>query len=537
VSAVVAKLDPAPPLLQASALCVRIGGRDTPLLGPIDISLGAGECLGLIGESGSGKSLTVLALMGLLPPGLQASGTLQWDGAQIPWNSPAQRDLRGRALAWMPQDPQASLHPLRTLGAQLQESLRLRRGLDAASARSEARRLFEELELPTPSELLHRFPHQLSGGQRQRVGLALALSGAPRILLADEPTSALDPRLAGEMLALLDRLRRDRGLGLVLVSHDLPLVGRHAERVLILQGGREVESGAATEVFAAPRAHYTRDLLAADRLPAPTPMALGETVLEVVGLEVRYPRSSEAAVRQASLQLRRGECLALIGASGSGKSSLGRALLRLLRHGVSGEVRFLGEDLLRADRAALRRLRGRIGVVFQDPYASLDPRMRVAEIVAEPLRIHTQLDDSARKARVAELLAQVGLADPELPGRYPHQFSGGQRQRIAIARALACRPDLLLCDEAVSALDARHRADILALLARLKAEQGLAMLFITHDLAAAKALADRAALMQGGRLRGPGPAAELLDRAGEAWAQGREAVEGSDAGDLASSLH
>ena len=475
--------------------------------------------------------------MGLLPPGLQASGALNWAGQILPWGSAAQRGLRGRDLAWMPQDPQASLHPLRTLGAQLRESLRLRRGLDAGAARAEALRLFEELELPTPEQLLERYPHQISGGQRQRLGLALALSGAPRILLADEPTSALDPRLAGEMLGLLDRLRRERGLGLVLVSHDLPLIGRHADRVLILQGGREVETGRSVEVFAAPQAAYTRELLAADQLPAPVACAPGEIVLEVEALEVRYPRSPEAAVRQASLQLRRGECLALIGASGSGKSSLGRAVLRLLRQGVSGRVRFLGEDLLLADRAALRRLRGRIGVVFQDPYASLDPRMRIADIVAEPLRIHTALNESARKARVAELLAQVGLADPDLPERYPHQFSGGQRQRIAIARALACRPDLLICDEAVSALDARHRADILALLAKLRSEQGLAMLFITHDLAAAKALANRAALMQGGHLRGPGAAAEVLDRAGEAWGQGKEAEEGTDAGDLAPALH
>ena len=537
MNAVVVESGSAPPLLQANALCVHVAGREAPLLGPVELSLRAGECLGLIGESGSGKSLTVLALMGLLPPGLRASGAMQWDGRPVPWQSSAQRDLRGRALAWMPQDPQASLHPLRSLGAQLQESLRLRRGLDGAAARAESLRLFEELELPTPAALLDRYPHQISGGQRQRLGLALALSGAPRILLADEPTSALDPRLAGEMLGLLDRLRRERGLGLVLVSHDLPLVGRHADRLLILQGGREVESGPAADIFAAPRAAYTRELLSADQLVKAPPTTLGETVLEVRDLEVRYPRSPEPAVRQASLQLRRGECLALIGASGSGKSSLGRALLRLLRHGVSGQVHFLGEDLLRADRLALRRLRGRIGVVFQDPYASLDPRMTVGQIVAEPLRIHTPLDDSARKARVAELLAQVGLADPDVTGRYPHQFSGGQRQRIAIARALACRPDLLLCDEAVSALDARHRADILALLARLKAEQGLAMLFITHDLAAARVLADRAALMQGGYLRGSGAAADLLDRAGEAWGQGKDADEGTAAEDLASALH
>ncbi len=537
MSALASELETHAPLLQVQGLRVQLAGREAPLLGPLDLQLRAGECLGLIGESGSGKSLTVLSLMNLLPPGLSASGTLLWNGAPVAWSSAQQRALRGREIAWMPQDPQASLHPLRTLGAQLRESLQRRRGLDAGRARAESRRLFEEMELPTPAQLLERYPHQISGGQRQRVGLALALSGAPRILLADEPTSALDPRLANEMLALLERLRRERGLGLVLVSHDLPLVGRHADRVLILQGGREVESGRASDIFAAPRAAYTRDLLAAEHLPAPAPADAGEVVLEVEALQVRYPRSPEPAVRDARLQLRRGECLALIGASGSGKSSLGRALLRLLRQGVSGRVSFLGEDLLQADRAALRGLRGRIGVVFQDPYASLDPRMRVGEIVAEPLRIHATLGPQERQARVAELLAQVGLADPGLSERYPHQFSGGQRQRIAIARALACRPDLLICDEAVSALDARHRADILALLARLKVGQGLAMLFITHDLAAAKALADRAALMQGGHLRGPGPADEWLDRAGEAWGQGREADEGTAAGDLASALH
>ena len=499
------------PRLRITALEVTAPGHDAPLLGPLDLQLRAGQCLGLIGESGSGKSLTVLSLMGLLPPGLKATGRLEFAGESMPLLSPAHRALRGRGIAWMPQDPQASLHPLRRVGSQLTESLRVLRGLDAASALAQARRLFEELELPDPAALLARYPHQLSGGQRQRVGLALALAGNPQVLLADEPTSALDPRLADEILGLLDRLRAQRSLALLLVSHDLPLVGRHAQRLLILQRGRTVEAGPAQDIFSAPTQDYTRELLAADRLPPPQPARQGDVVLEVSNLVVRYPRSKEDAVRCIDLQLRQGECLALVGASGSGKSSLGRALLRLFRRGVQGRIQFEGEDLLLAGREPLRRLRGRLGVVFQDPYGSLDPRMRVADIVAEPLRIHESLSPSARRERVLAALADVGLA-PDLADRYPHQFSGGQRQRIAIARALVRRPSLLVCDEAVSALDARHRADILALLSGLKTKHGLALLFITHDMSAAHALADRVAVMDQGVLVEVGDAGQVLSR-------------------------
>ena len=505
----------APVLLSVRGLRVHLAGGAEPLVGPLDFELARGACLGLIGESGSGKSLSVLALLGLLPPGLSASGELQWEGSAIAIGSPAQRALRGRAIAWMPQDPQAALHPLRRVGDQLIESLRVLRGLDRSAARAEAMAQFAALDLPQPAQLLARYPHQLSGGQRQRVGLALALAGAPRLLLADEPTSALDPDLAQDLLVLLAQLRAERGLAVVLVSHDLPLVGRHADAVAILQRGRVVEAGPTRRVFAAPQAEYTRELLAADRLPEPTPAVPGAPLLEVSGLGVRYPRSPREAVSDVDVVLHQGECLALIGGSGSGKSSLGRAVLRLFRRGVRGQVRFEGEDLLAAGPGRLRRLRGRIGVVFQDPYASLDPRHRIAEIVGEPLRIHGPFDPIIRRARIAEVLAEVGLGDPDVLDRYPHQFSGGQRQRIAIARALACRPSLLLCDEAVSALDARHRADVLALLARLKAEQGLALLFITHDWEAARTLADRVAVMQDGRVVRQGAAGDILgcDRA------------------------
>lgn len=479
------------------------------LLGPLDLDLAPGQCLGLVGESGSGKSLTVLSLLGLLPPGLRAQGELLLDGERFELGSRAHHGLRGRAIAWMPQDPQASLHPLRSVGVQLTESLRALRGLDAAGARHAALALFERLQLPDPPALLGRHPHQLSGGQRQRVLLALALAGEPRLLLADEPTSALDPRLAEEALALLDGLRREFGLAVLLVSHDLPLVAAHARRVAILRGGELVEAGDADEVFADPRHAYTRELLAADRLPTPEPAAPGPQLLRLDAVSVSYPRAPAPALQEASLELHRGECLALVGESGSGKSTLGRAVLRLARSGVSGRILLDGEDLLLARPGRLRALRRRIGVVFQDPYASLDPRMRLAELIAEPLRIHAIGSAASRRARALELLSAVGL-DPALADRYPHQLSGGQRQRVAIARALATDPDLLVCDEAVSALDAHHRAGVLALLARLKRERGLALLFITHDHGAARALAERTALLADGRLRAIGETAVVL---------------------------
>ncbi|MGH8080612.1 MAG: nickel ABC transporter ATP-binding protein NikE, partial [Lysobacter sp.] len=476
-------------------------GAMQPLLGPIDLQLHVGQCLGVVGESGSGKSLTALALLGLLPAQLQARGQLEVDGVPVGLSSAAHARLRGHALGWVPQDPLASLHPLRRIGAQLIETLRAVRGFDAGAADAQARGLLERVQLPEPAAALRRYPHEFSGGQRQRIAIALALATRPRGLIADEPTSALDARIARDILDLLDRLRREDGLSLLLISHDLPLVGAYAQELLVLKRGDVVERGVTAEVFAAPAQAYTRALLAADRiapLTAPTHPSDEPVLLAGEGLRMRYPRSTRPALDGVDIELRRGEGLALVGESGSGKSTLGRALLRLLR-GAQGQVRFDGVDLATLDATALRKLRARTGVVFQDPYASLDPRQRVAEIVAEPLRIHGERDASLRRARAAELLRAVGL-DESMLDRYPHQFSGGQRQRIAIARALATQPQLLVCDEAVSALDAHHRAAILALLAQLKRERGLALLFVTHDLAAAAAVAERIAVLEAGRI-------------------------------------
>jgi ABC-type glutathione transport system ATPase component len=522
--------------LRMRELEVHAGARK--LLGPLDLDLHPGRCLGVVGESGSGKSLTALSLLGLLPAGLRAQGMLALEReaqhgdvatAKIALGrdlAKAHVALRGRVLAWVPQDPLASLHPLRRVGAQLHETLRAH-----GQPQQQARALLARVRLPDPDAALRRYPHEFSGGQRQRIAIALALASRPRYLIADEPTSALDARIAREILDLIDTLRREEGLGLMLISHDLPLVGAYADEVLVLQRGAVVERGATRAVFAQPQHAYTRELLDADRLPLP---AVGATnpadvgfdrsigmavatgvvptealpLLRAEAMTMRYPRAAKPALDAVDLILHRGEGLALLGESGSGKSTLGRAVLRLL-HGAQGRVWLNDVELTALSGAALRAQRKRIGVVFQDPYASLDPRMRIGEIVSEPLRIHDIGDTAARTQKARGLLAAVGL-DPALAERYPHQASGGQRQRIAIARALACDPELLVCDEAVSALDAHHRAGVLRLLAQLKRERGLALLFVTHDIAAAAAVAERIAVLDAGKIVEIGPAEMVL---------------------------
>ena len=485
------------PVFQVESLQVHLKHQSEPLLGPLSFHCDESECLGLVGESGSGKSLTALSLLGLLPPGLRASGRLQLFGEDIVFDSPRHRALLGHAIAWMPQDASAALHPLRTVGDQLCESIGVLQKLDAKSSRNAALHLFAQFELPDPEILLHRYPHQLSGGQRQRVLLAIALAGKPKILIADEPTSALDPRLAREALELLESLRKKLQLAILLISHDLPLLGAYAQRVMVLQRGKVVETGSVARIFANAEHPYTRELLAAEHLPALEPHQVGENILQVDKLDIRYPRAMNNAVEQARFELRRGECLVILGESGSGKSTLGRACLRLIRHGVSGSIRLDGEDILQAPRLRLRAMRRRMGVVFQDPAASLNPRKKIVDIITEPLRIQTDLNSAQRRARASELLQQVGLDDSALD-RYRHQFSGGQQQRIAIARALAMSPDILICDEAVSALDAHHRSAIIGLLGEIVQNQHLAMVFITHDLACARALADQVLVMDKG---------------------------------------
>jgi peptide/nickel transport system ATP-binding protein len=493
-------------------LQVHLARRDEPLLGPVSLSCDKGECLGLVGESGSGKSLTALSLLGLLPPGLRASGELRLFGESMAFNSPEHLQLLGHTIAWMPQDASAALHPLRTVGDQLLESICVLQKISRPEARTELLHLFTQLELPEPATLQHRYPHQLSGGQRQRVLLALALAGKPKILIADEPTSALDPRLAREALELLDKLRTTLQLAIVLISHDLPLLANYAQRVCVLQRGKVVETGSSESIFQNAQHAYTQELLAAEHLPRLPAHAIGETILQASQLNIRYPKAKKYAVSDAAFDLKRGECLVVLGESGSGKSTLGRACLRLMRQGVSGSIRLDGEELLQASPRRLRQLRQRMGVVFQDPAASLNPRKKIVDIISEPLLIQTQLDVAQRRAKVSELLAQVGMQDDALE-RYRHQFSGGQQQRIAIARALAMSPDILFCDEAVSALDAHHRGEIIRLLGDIIRTRGLALVFITHDLSAAQALADQVLIMDQGRILEHGTADAIWQHA------------------------
>ena len=480
-----------------------------PLLGPLSLRLQAGQCVGLVGESGSGKSLTGLALLDLLPDGLRGRGRLRVDGLAVSLHSPAHAALRGRCFGLVPQDPLAALHPLRSIGAQLVETLGVARRLPRGDARAEAVALLRRVQLPEPGTALARYPHQFSGGQRQRIAIALALATRPRFLIADEPTSSLDARIAREILELLDRLRREQGLGLLLISHDLPLVGAYAQEIIVLRAGEVVEAGDTAAVFGAPDHEYTRELLAADQLqaaPAADPDA--PLLLHARGLRMRYRGAARDALDGVDIELRKGEGLALVGESGSGKSTLGRVLLKLMR-GSQGAITLDGVRVDTLPAGELRRLRRRIGVVFQDPYASLDPRLPVWRLIAEPLRIHGIGTAASQRARALELLLAVGM-DATALERFPHQFSGGQRQRIAIARALSTDPDLLVCDEAVSALDAHHRASVLALLARLKLERRLALLFVTHDLAAASAVAERIAVLEGGRIVESGATAAVL---------------------------
>ena len=482
-------------LLSVSDLRVE-DGRGRELLSPLSFSLDAGQCLGIVGESGSGKSLTALALCGLLPEPLQASGHLQLgdepDAASSFDLSGDLSAVRGGGIALVFQDALASLHPLRSIGSQLRETLCVRRAMSRAQADVEARQLLSRMQLP--GAMLSRLPHQVSGGQRQRMLLALALATQPRVLIADESTSALDPQVQASVLDLLRREVLGRGIGLIFIGHDLSVVASLADRLAVFHRGHLLEQGATASVIGQPAHDYTRQLIAAARLPAAMPASPTSPLLSLRNLRVRYPGAERNALSVDALDIGRGEALALVGESGSGKSTLAKALLRLLPASDDGEIMLDGMRWDRLSGAALRRTRRRVQCVFQDPYASLDPRQRIDRLLAEPRRIHGRSTD---RESLITLLAAVGL-DADALVRYPHAFSGGQRQRIAIARALAAEPDLLIADEAVSALDARVRGEILALLNRLKAQRGLSLLFITHDMDAAAAVADRIAVMKDG---------------------------------------
>ncbi|MCQ4161844.1 dipeptide ABC transporter ATP-binding protein [Roseomonas sp. GC11] len=494
------------PLLAVEGL--RVGTGSFHAVEDVSFCVAAGEILALVGESGSGKTATGRAILGLLPPGLERlAGAIRLQGEDLAHVTPARlRALRGGSIGMVFQEPMVSLNPAMTIGAQLGEALALHSDLDAATRRAACIAMLRRVRISDPESCLAAYPHEFSGGMRQRIMLAAVMLPKPRLLIADEPTTALDNLAQAEVLDLMVELARDSGTAVLLVTHNLGLVARYADRALVMQRGRVVEEGPARRLLAAPREAYTRQLVAAmPRRTARPERPTREILLEARGLVVDYPGRvrllrrlpGKRAVKGVDIVLRRGETVALVGGSGSGKTTLGRALLRLVEP-TGGQLLFQGQDVTAGRGAAVRDFRLACQIIFQDPYSSLDPRQRIGEIVAEPLRHEPGLDAASRAARVAETFAAVGL--PGLDRRFPHQLSGGQRQRVAIARAIVRRPALVVADEPVSALDMTVQAQILALIRQLQEERGFACLFISHDLGAVVEVADRVLVMQDGMI-------------------------------------
>jgi peptide/nickel transport system ATP-binding protein len=480
-----------------------------PILHEVAMAADAGEVLGVIGESGSGKSMTALAVMGLLPPGAETRGRILLDGADLLARTEAEMcRIRGRDIGMIFQEPMTALNPLQTIGAQVAETVRIHRAAGRREALGLARETLERVGLPASRFPLSRYPHELSGGQRQRVGIAMAIALRPKLLIADEPTTALDVTTQAQILALLRRLVDADGMALMLITHDLAVVADLADRLAIMNRGEVVEAGETAEVMREMRHPYTRALFAASsHRPHRLPRLARTPLLEVQGLVREYPGVRRGlfgrappfrAVRGVSFVLNHGESLGLVGESGCGKSTLTRAILGL-EELQGGSVRVEGEAV-RAGETMPRDLRAKMQVVFQDPYGSFNPRHRVARLVAEPFHLLEEPPRGEERRRAVEAaLVDVGL-DAGDAEKYIHEFSGGQRQRIAIARALIIRPKLIVLDEAVSALDVQVRAQILDLLAGLSLRYGIAYLFIGHDLTVVRSVTDRVMVMKAGEI-------------------------------------
>ncbi|WP_347310853.1 ABC transporter ATP-binding protein [Defluviimonas sp. SAOS-178_SWC] len=491
-------------LLAVRDLSLAIHGA--PILSDVSFDIAPGETFGLVGESGSGKSMTALALMGLLPHGAATSGKAAFLGNDLlGLPERALTRLRGNEIGMIFQEPMTALNPMKTIGDQVAETLLIHRAASRGDARAVAREMLARVGLPEDRFPLSLYPHELSGGQRQRVAIAMAIALRPRLLIADEPTTALDVTTQAQILDLLAGLTREEEMALLLITHDLAVVAGRTTHTAVMQQGRIVEQGETEPLFRARSHDYTRRLFAAsEHRPERRPRARPEPLLEVDAATRDYllPRPSPLAphpvlraVDGVSLTIAKGESLGLVGESGCGKSTLTRAILGLdpLQ---SGAIRLDGGEVT-AGHTMPRALRARMQVVFQDPYGSFNPRHLVGRLVAEPFHLTGTPPDA--EARVAAALEEVGLK-AEDRRKYIHEFSGGQRQRIAIARALIIRPDLIVLDEAVSALDVRVRAQILDLLARLQESHGLAYLFVSHDLSVVRSITDRVMVMQAGRI-------------------------------------
>ncbi|MEZ5885727.1 MAG: ABC transporter ATP-binding protein [Paracoccaceae bacterium] len=499
--------------VEGLTVSVRTEGGVRPLVRDLSFTLARGEVLAIAGESGSGKSITSLAIMGLLPPPavrVTAGHIRLGDTDLTSLPEAAMRGVRGDRIAMIFQEPMTSLNPVMTVGAQLIEAIRTHEPVPRAEALRRAIEALGAVRLSEPARRMRQYPHELSGGMRQRVMIAMALALRPEVLIADEPTTALDVTVQREVLDLLRDLQRETGTAIILITHDMGVVAEMADRVIVMKDGAMVEAAPTRDLFRRPAAPYTRALLAAvPRIgtgAARTGKAAPEPVAALDEVMVRFPLrggllgrvlQNVHAVERVSFDIRRGETFALVGESGCGKSTIARAIVGLVPH--DGSIRVAERELRTLDPEGRRALCRDVQMVFQDPMAALDPRMQVGDLIAEPLLIHRIGSPADRRARAVELLARVGL-EKDHADRYPHEFSGGQRQRICIARALALNPRLIIADESVSALDVSVQARVLALLQELQEEMGLSYLFISHDMAVVENVSDRVAVMYLGQI-------------------------------------
>ncbi len=492
----------------------------------VSLSILRGQCLGIVGESGSGKSQTFLAAFGLSSDNARVSGSVKFQGREVLGLGRKQLDgVRGRHAAFVFQDPLTALTPHLTIETQLCEVLAHHFQITGAAARERAMQWLERVRIPEAARRLKQYPHELSGGMRQRVLIAMAMMAEPALLIADEPTTALDATVQAQVLDLIEDLQNDTGAAVALITHDMGVIARMAQRVAVMREGEIVETGAVDDIYNAPKADYTRMLLkAVPRIDGERALTLaqpdaGPPILKVDDLRVHFPIKVEGgllgrtkqlrAVDGVSFELRAGETLGLVGESGCGKSTLARALVQLLPR-TAGAVTFLGRNLLPSQREAIRKARQDMQIVFQDPLASLDPRMSLGASIAEPLiAFAPELDRDGRERRVKEMMRQVEL-DPDLINRYPHGLSGGENQRVGVARAMILKPKLVVCDEAVSALDVSIQAQILKLLADLQREFQTSFLFISHDLAVVRAISHNVLVLYLGRAVEYGPADVIL---------------------------
>lgn len=538
------------PQININNLSVSFGNKKSKseVLHEISFAVLKNEVLGIVGESGSGKSVTSLALMGLLPKkNTEITGEVLFDNKNLTTLKESEyRKLRGNEIAMIFQEPMSALNPSIKCGKQVSEMLQLHLKMSSSEAKKETLSLFEKVKLPRPKELYNSYPHQISGGQMQRVMIAMAISCKPKLLIADEPTTALDVTVQKEILQLLKELQKETGMSLIFISHDLALVSEIADRVVVMHRGSVVETGSVFEIFKLPKQEYTKALLASrppldkryEKLPTIASLAdktfqakeitlsqraskhkniyLQKPILEIKDLEKEYIQNTGVftrkrtikAVNKISFSVFEGETLGLVGESGCGKSTLGKVILQLEK-ATAGNVFFYGRDITKLQGSEIRKLRKEIQLIFQDPYSSLNPRLSIGQAIVEVMKVHNiGQSKKQREEKASALLNRVGL-DESYFNRYPHELSGGQRQRVGIARTIALEPKLVICDESVSALDISVQAQVLNLLNELKEDFGFTYIFISHDLAVVKFMADQLIVMNEGKIEEIGDADEI----------------------------